>query len=272
MKKLSAFTLAGALLLMLAYVLLSAGAAAATADSLEISVYVTVTSGKIDLALKKITVTDIDGDGVLSVYDALYAAHEDAFEGGAEEGFATSDTSFGKAISKLWGFENGGSYGYYVNHAMAMSLADEVSEGDTVSAFAYADTLGFSDTYCYFNMDFARVKVGETVSLVLYAAGFDENWESVVLPVKDAVITVNGEETGWSTDGEGRGAFTLDKPGPYLVSATLAGQAIVPPVCAVTAENSTPSTADSAPIVRYVILALLCAAAAVSVPRRQKFA
>ena len=39
-------------------------------------VYVTVANGGLELANSEVTVTDIDGDGALTINDALYAAHE----------------------------------------------------------------------------------------------------------------------------------------------------------------------------------------------------
>ena len=36
----------------------------------------------------EVELTDVDEDGALTIADALYLAHEAAFEGGAEAGFA----------------------------------------------------------------------------------------------------------------------------------------------------------------------------------------
>lgn len=49
--------------------------------------------------------------------------------------------------NKLWGTENGGSYGYYVNNVSTWSLTDPVDEGDYVNAFVYTDLTTWFDTY-----------------------------------------------------------------------------------------------------------------------------
>ena len=55
------------------------------------------------LAMEKITVADNDGDGALTINDALYAAHEKAFTGGAAAGYASVQSDWGLSLSKLWG-------------------------------------------------------------------------------------------------------------------------------------------------------------------------
>ena len=62
-----------------------------------------------------VTLKDIDDDGKLTINDALYLTHEEAFSGGAEAGYGTKQTEWGLSLTKLWGIENGGSYGYYVD-------------------------------------------------------------------------------------------------------------------------------------------------------------
>ncbi|MBO7666544.1 MAG: hypothetical protein J6S70_03845, partial [Clostridia bacterium] len=94
---------------------------------------------------------DADADGVLTISDALYAAHEAAYEGGAAAGFAAATTEYGLSLTKLWGVENGGSYGYFVNDNSAMSLADPLSDGDEVVAFIYT-AADWSDAYSFFDV------------------------------------------------------------------------------------------------------------------------
>ena len=122
---------------------------AASADG--VTVYVTVSNGTLMLTSRAVSVTDVDGDGALTINDALVLAHDAAYEGGSAAGYASATGTYGLAITKLWGVENGGSYGYYVNDKSAMGLTDKVSDGDRINAFVYTDTVGFSDVYCYFD-------------------------------------------------------------------------------------------------------------------------
>ena len=98
-----------------------------------ITVYVTIAddNGVLVLAHEAITVTtDFDFDGTLSIADAIFCAHEAKFEGGADAGFACERTVYGLSLIKLWGIDNGGSFGYYCNNASPMSLSDAIANRD----------------------------------------------------------------------------------------------------------------------------------------------
>ena len=205
----------------------------------EATVLVTIAdaTGALALAAEPITVTDIDADGLLTINDALYCAHEDCYEGGAAAGYASEMSDFGLSLAKLWGAENGGSYGYYVNDVAAWGLADPVADGDRVNAFVYTDLTAWSDTYCYFDVAAADAKAGDTLTLTLSAAGFDADWNPVTLPVAGATITVNGEKTEAVTDENGKATITLTGEGELVISAVSDAQVLVPPVCVVTLEE-----------------------------------
>ena len=207
--------------LIFALILVSASAAAETA-------YVTVSNGagEIVLAHEAIELTDADGDGALTINDVLYTAHENAFEGGAAAGYLSEDQGYGLSLYKLWGEENGGSYGYYLNNNSAMSLLDTVADGDHVKAYAYTDLTAWSDTYCYFNLDTAAA--GE-VELTLTAMVFDANWVAVPTPVEGAMITVDGADTGVLTDAEGKAVISAEAG--QIISARSDSMTLVPPVC-----------------------------------------
>lgn len=218
--------------------------AADTAD-----VYVTIANGSLELAQEKITVTDTDGDGALTINDALYIAHEEKYEGGAAAGYATSETEYGLSLSKLWGVENGSAYGYYLNNASAWSLTDSVKDGDYLNAYAFTDLTGWSDTYTWFDVNTAVTAENAELTLTLSAAGFDEAYNPVTLPVENAVITVNGEKTEFATDADGKVTIAL-AAGDYVVSAVSDTQTLVPPVCKITVNAETPENdgATEAPV------------------------
>lgn len=207
--------------------------ALAEEDPLSADVYVTISDkdGKLALAYEKITVTDNNSDGVLTIDEALYAAHEAKFDGGAEAGYASSVGNWGLSLDKLWGTANGGSYGYCVNNASAMGLGDEIKAGDHISAYVYTDLSSYSDTYCYFDVNTLSAQTGEEITLTLKASGYDANWNPVTLSVEGAAITLNGEKTNYTTDTNGNVTLKIEKGGNYVISATSKDQTLVPPVC-----------------------------------------
>lgn len=223
-----------------------------TKETKSAEVYVTIADGAGQLALtqEKITVKDNNKDDILTIDEALYAAHEAKYEGGAAAGYASSASEYGISLDKLWGAENGGSYGYCVNNESAMSLGDEVKEGDYINVYAYTDLTTWSDTYSYFDVNVKAIKAGEKAEFTLLANGYDAGWNPLVIPVENAIITINGEKTDYRTDKNGKVAIVLDKEGTYVLSAVSGTdtQILVPAVCELTvakAENPTESPEPS---------------------------
>lgn len=197
-----------------------------------INVTVTNNQGKICLAWAPVEVTDIDGDGALTLYDALYCAHETYYDGGAEAGFAAEDQGYGPSLTKLWGEDNGGSFGYCFNNAPAMSLADPISSDGHVHAYAYQDLETWSDQFSYFQFT-DRTALRLTLSVL----GFDAEWNTVSSPLAGAAITLDGEDTGLVTDEEGVvdiSELNLSEPGDHIISAVYGDVVLVPPVFKIT--------------------------------------
>lgn len=202
-----------------------------------VDIYITVAcEGSLVTGAEELKVSDLDGDGAVTVNDALIAAHDELFEGGADAGYGTEDGSYGLAITKLWGVENGGAYGYYVNNVAAFTLTDPISEGDWVYAFAYADATGYSDAFTFFEDRAVTVGAGEELTLCLCKAAFDTDWNPITLAVEGAQLTVDGEAVESVTDADGNVTVTFDKPGEYAVSAQVTEGIIVPPLCVVTVD------------------------------------
>ena len=215
-------------------------------------VYVTIANGELVLAREAVTLTDADNDGALTINDALYLAHEAKFEGGAA-GYGSAKGDYGLSLTKLWGVENGGSYGYFVNDNSAMSLADPLSDGDEVVAFIYT-TADWSDAYSFFD-----VKSGKSgAELTFYVCSYDENWALVKTPTAGAEITVDGVKTGVKTDANGKAKVELEESGEHIISAVLEGKVIVPPVSSLK-KSATPATGDRGVIVLAVIGAIALA-------------
>ena len=208
----------------------------ASAEPADPTVYVSLSNdtGALVLAYAPVSVTDADGDGVLTLCDALLLAHVLHHPDGADA-FLAEETEWGKSLYKLWGVENGGSYGYMLNDVSPMSLLDPVKDGDHVKAYAYTDLTAYSDTYAYFTAPVAAAAVNAEVTLTLNAAGYDASWNPVTYPVQGAFLVVDGEvDDGIVTDAEGRFVLSFPEAGVYIVSAVSNDLTLVPPVCIVT--------------------------------------
>ena len=217
---------------------------AAAAEPVE--VYVTISDkGTLKVSAEKISVADKNEDGTVTIDEALISAHDKLYEGGANAGYASGQTQYGISMTKLWG-DTSGSFGYYLNNASAMSLADAVNNGDYIVAFVYSDTASWSDTYTFFDKNTLDAERGKEITLVLKESGFDGNWNPVVLPLADATITVNGEDTEYKTDNEGKVTVKFDKGGKYVISAKTTEKVIVPPVCVISVpvEEEKPDTTE----------------------------
>lgn len=241
-------------------------------------VHVTIADkGKLVLTQEEVEVTDVDKDGALTINDALYAAHEEYYKGGAAAGYASANGQWGLSITKLWGDTNG-SFGYWVNNVSANGLADPVKDGDYINAFIYKDGTYWSDTYCWFDKNTINAKIGEKITLTLSAAGYDANWNPVTSSVSGAAITINGEATDYSTDENGKVTIKFDKEGAYVISAVSESQTLVPPVCKVkvaddanvNASGGTAKTGDDFNAVIFGIVALVALAAATIVVRKRR--
>lgn len=202
------------------------------------NVYAAITDdkGEIVMGYDAVQVTDADGDGTLTIHDALSCAHAQYYHGGVE-GYNAVETEWGLSLMELWGVENGGSYGYYLNDSAAMSLKDPVKDGDFLKAYAFTDLETWSDTYSFFDKPVLSVKAGEAFELTLLMAAFDENFAPVTLPVENATILVADEPADVVTDAQGKASVVLAQPGTYLLSARCEGVNLVPPVCLVVVQE-----------------------------------
>lgn len=200
---------------------------AESADSCD--VYVTITNGEHKIVMEEVTVTDTDGDGALTVSDALYNAHEEFYDGGAEAGYATEMTKWGLSLMKLWGVANGGSYGYYLNNQMCWSLTDTVADGDYLSAFVFTDTRTFSDAYSFFDANTLDIALGSDFDVTLSKMTFSADGVAAAVPVAGAVITIDGEATDIKTDANGKATIPTSKAGSFVISAASATETLVPP-------------------------------------------
>ena len=217
-------------ILLASMLIFSTLALSSCGDAADDDVYVTIANGNIILAYEDVDLTDADGDGTLTVGDALYLAHEENYSGGAAAGFASEMTDYGLSLTKLWGDESG-SFGYTVNNVSALSLADTVKAGDHIVAYVYTDTTTWSDTYCFFDKAELDVKENTKFTLTLTMNTYDAEWNTVQAPVEGARITVNGSTTDYVTDASGK--VTLSLTDDAIISAVSDTMTLIPPVCSV---------------------------------------
>ena len=239
----------------------------------DVEIYITIANkGNVVMFQQKITVVDVNHNGIFDVDDALYAAHEAGFEGGASAGYATAMTQYGLSISKLWG-DTSMCYGYWLNNASCWSLEDVVAEGNHLVAFVYTDGEFWSDSYSRFDaFDYATTTAQDLV-VKLEKAGYDENWNTVFSAHAGATITVYDSEgkalaTGYTVtdNGDGSYAIRINVAGNYYIVASDSDPLTVPAVCQVTVTyvEQVPPTGDNSMISLIVatmsvsMLAVLC--------------
>ena len=235
-----------------------------------IRVTVSDENGAIVLANEEIILSDADGDGAMTVTDALLLAHEK----GAPDGFAWTDAYGEREITSLWGYA-GGCYGCFVNGASFYLLTDRIEDGDTVHAFVYRGGEELSDAYSYFSRETVAFEDG-TDTLTLYAYTLTEEGNLLSAPLTGAVITVNGEKTGIRTDKEGKFTLRADDlvaDRKNVISALYDGMLIVPPVLTVSpteADMPTGARPTTLLIAFIVFIAAFCAVFVIIHGRKRK--
>ena len=238
------------LALTMALSLATTGAWAADQDSIQVTVTIAnqgaIAVGKNNTLMARVpvTVTDRNGDGKFTYDEAMAAAHKAYYEKG-EAGFAMK----GNSCEMLWGNETT-SLGFYRNNTMTGYINGEsVEDNDDLTAFVYQDQKNWSDQYCFFDQTTVTVKSGESLTINLKGVGFDENWNTVSSPVKQAELGVYYGGTfrtrNVSTDANGNGTISFDKAGTYVLSAKKDGAYLIPPVCIVTVTGQAPPVSQT---------------------------
>ncbi len=202
-------------------------------NSVKADVFVTIVDDKktLQTTYEKVTAYDFNADGIVSVDEALYAAHEKYYEGGAAKGYRSVISTFGNTLQKLWGIENGGAFGYTVNSTFSSSLDGKVENGDSVYAFAYSDLSTFTDSYAKFNSYSVSSDAGEPIALTLSKSYYETASSIQFTPLGEAVITVDGKPTEYITDKNGQVSIIINETGKHVISAVSENDNITPPVC-----------------------------------------
>lgn len=226
-------------ILIACVILFSALSISAFAAEESVDVIISITEGQsFRFTPQKMKVTDLDSDGKLTVNDALIAAHNRAYSGGAEAGYAYEKTEYGLSLTKLGG-NTSGNFGYYVNHNPATNLLDEIKNGDIVDACIFEGSYPNLQAYAFLVADKASVRAGDSVTLTLKKITFDENFAPVYTPVRGATISILGQNTDQVTDAEGMVTLQASGVGEvvYTASAPSAENAVIAG-CIVTIEEN----------------------------------
>ena len=189
---------------------------------------------------------DLNNDGKVDIDEVLVAAHDLYCEQGAD-GYNTEPSTWGTKVTKLFNVE--GSPSIYKNNVQTSGIAEEVDDEDRIYVYFCVNDWVDSkenpnapamDSFSKFDRTGIKVKPNEEFELqLLNATGYDESYNEVFSPHKDAIIgTINEDgtitNTEIKTDEEGKAKISFDKKGRYYVTAiTTAADKIVPNVCCV---------------------------------------
>lgn len=191
------------------------------------------------MAQRDVTVKDLNSDGILTYDEALSAAHDEYYEGGAAAGYASADSQYGLSLTKLWG-DTSGYFGYWDNDRSCNNLSDEVKADDYLTAFVYKDQSAWSDSYTRFVQKEYQATVGKAVTVSVEKASYDENYNTVFAAYDDAGLTAYDSEykplaaDAYSVDGSN---VTFNQAGTYyLATAGTDSVNLVPAVAKVTVE------------------------------------
>ena len=217
------------LLIAVTFVTAAVPCTASAAQAVNVNMIISV-AGSIEAACESVSVTDTNGNGFTDIDDALYSIHKKH-----SKVYKSENTSYGPAITCLWGDESG-AYGYCLNDKLVMTnLNEKINEGDYIAAYVFKDAAGYSDSYAYFDKKTVGQNIGAdkeyTFTLTAKHTGFDENWNTVELPLAEATVKAGGKVLG-TTDEKGQIEITLEK-GSYIITAEKDGTVLVPPVCTV---------------------------------------
>lgn len=171
------------------------------------------------MANRKVTVTDINSDGYLTVGEALIAAHA-AYNN--ETGY-----SGGPFVSKLWGVETQNCLFFINDVGLSESVdTDTVKNGDRLVASINADDKYYGDWYTAFDKVSATATAGEDITLTLKGhpgmANGEEAGDAAVSGISVGVMSESGFSAldGKVTDGAGKVTLSFDTVGTYCITAS----------------------------------------------------
>lgn len=179
--------------------------------------------------------TDEGGNSIETVkdkvtcMDALVALHEkvygNEFKASPEKYLGFEESSYGGLmVVRMFGIENPAMMSYVNNADSGVSIDSTVlGEGDLFRPFILKDNAAWSDKYLFFDELDYSAEEGEMISINLFEAGYDSNYQSVALPHKGRTVVLKSEDgetvkSDEPTDENGKVVFDNLKAGKYVVS------------------------------------------------------
>ena len=232
MRKKKVITKVMAMLLSFAVVLsMMPGAVFAESDD-SINVLVTVSnegtiakgSDNTLMAGVPVNVNDENSDGKITVDEVMKVVHEKY----CADGYATSESSYGTSVTKLWGKETTNTLFFVNNTGINTGVAvDTVSDGDYVVASVNRDDINYADWYTYFDNREIEIFQGEEFELQLnghLGMAYEEadKKDVSISGVSVGKVSEAGFQAidGKTTDKDGKIKLSFAEPGIYYVSAS----------------------------------------------------
>lgn len=189
------------------------------ADPVDVTMTVS-NKGTLALLNGSVTVTDSNGDGILTYHEALEAAHA-AY---CPDGYTAAESEWGISVSKIWGVETYNSLYFRNGKALANHVGNTetstVTEGDSLLVSVNKDDTYYSDRYSSFNLTEKTVVAGVSFKLTLKA---ELTSGSTIVPNATIGIWKDGVFTpieGMATGEDGNVKLTFDEVGTYIISAS----------------------------------------------------
>ena len=191
----------------------------AAAEPVDVTVTVS-NKGTLALVNGTVTVTDSNGDGILTYHEALEAAHA-AY---CPDGYTATESEWGISVSKIWGVETYNSLYFRNGEKLANHVGNTetstVAESDSLLVSINKDDTYYSDRYSSFNLTEKTVVAGVPFKLTLKA---ELTGGSTIVPNATIGIWKDGVFTpieGMATGEDGNVTLTFDEVGTYIISAS----------------------------------------------------
>lgn len=171
-----------------------------------------------------VNVNDENSDGKITVDEVMKAVHEKY----CADGYATSESSYGTSVTKLWGKETTNTLFFVNNTGINTGVAvDTVSDGDYVVASVNRDDINYADWYTYFDNREIEIFQGEEFELQLnghLGMAYEEadKKDVSISGVSVGKVSEAGFQAidGKTTDKDGKIKLSFAEPGIYYVSAS----------------------------------------------------
>lgn len=169
--------------------------------------------------LSKYHVESQVSDTEMSVLHAfIKALEQNGFNPASDNVFTISEYGYLTSVDGLAAEGNAG-WMYVVNNQSPWDTmnAHAVSPYDKIVIYYTPDYNKYA--YAYFDKEALSVKGGQSFTLTLSKLGYDSSWNEISIPCADTKIMIDGQETSYVTDKDGKVTLAIDNKGSYLITA-----------------------------------------------------